>query len=155
MSDQPLPLIAPLLSGHSEIAVGSRLARSASVERGIKREVISRIYNLLLRLVFRTRVRDAQCGFKAVRADAAHALLPLIEDNAWFFDTELLLLAQRNGMRVHEVPVDWVDDPDSRVRIVRTAYDDLRGIARMAVTFARGGGRIDAGVLARPPRVHP
>ncbi|MGN6472460.1 MAG: glycosyltransferase [Mycobacteriales bacterium] len=127
-----LPLVAPLLSGHSDIAIGTRLAGSARVLRGPKREVISRCYNAILHAVLGTRFSDAQCGFKAIRADVARELLPEIEDNAWFFDTELLVLAQRQGMRIHEVPVDWVDDPDSRVEIVPTAIADLRGVARLA-----------------------
>jgi glycosyltransferase involved in cell wall biosynthesis len=126
-----LPLVAPLLSGHSEVAIGTRLGRGARVERGAKRELISRSYNRILRAVLRARFSDAQCGFKAARTDALRALLPDVRDQAWFFDTELLVLAQRRGMRVHEVPVDWVDDPDSRVAIVPTAIEDLRGVARL------------------------
>jgi glycosyltransferase involved in cell wall biosynthesis len=128
-----LPLVAPLLSGHSDVAIGSRLARGARVVRGPKREVISRSYNLILRGVLRARFSDAQCGFKAVRREVAGELLRDVRDDSWFFDTELLVLAQRRGLRIHEVPVDWVDDPDSRVDIVRTAVDDLRGVARLAV----------------------
>jgi glycosyltransferase involved in cell wall biosynthesis len=128
-----LPLVAPLLSGHSDVAIGSRLARGARVVRGPKRELISRSYNLVLRSVLRARFSDAQCGFKAVRGEVARELLADVRDDGWFFDTELLVLAQRRGLRVHEVPVDWVDDPDSRVDIVRTAIDDLRGVARLAV----------------------
>ncbi|HEY1828245.1 MAG TPA: dolichyl-phosphate beta-glucosyltransferase [Acidimicrobiales bacterium] len=127
-----LPLVAPLLSGHRDVAIGSRLARGAHVVRGPKRELISRAYNLILRCFLRGRFSDAQCGFKALRADAARRLLPLVEDDAWFFDTELLVTAERLGLRISEVPVDWVDDPDSRVQIVRTALDDLRGVWRMA-----------------------
>ncbi|WP_232303815.1 glycosyltransferase family 39 protein [Pseudofrankia sp. DC12] len=127
-----LPLVAPLISGHSDVAIGSRLAPGARVVRGPKREAISRCYNLLLRATLRTRFSDAQCGFKAARADVVHRLLPYVEDTAWFFDTELLVLAERSGLRIHEVPVDWVDDPDSRVAIVPTALADLRGIARVA-----------------------
>lgn len=126
-----LPLISPLVCGHSEVAIGSRLAPGARIVRGPKREVISRCYNGLLRHVLRARFSDAQCGFKAVRADAARTLLPLIEDQGWFFDTELLILAQRRGLRIHEVAVDWVDDPDSRVSIVSTALADLRGVVRL------------------------
>src|SRR4051794_15330099 len=126
-----LPLVAPLLSGHSDVAIGTRLSRSARVVRGPKRELISRAYNHLLRTVLRARFSDAQCGFKAMRADAARRLLPSVVDQGWFFDTELLVLAQRAGMRIHEVPVDWVDDPDSRVDIVQTALGDLRGVARL------------------------
>jgi glycosyltransferase involved in cell wall biosynthesis len=128
-----LPLVAPLLSGHRDVAIGSRLARGAHVVRGPKRELISRSYNLLLRLTLRGRFSDAQCGFKALRRDAAEKLLPLVEDNEWFFDTELLVTAERLGLRIGEVPVDWVDDPDSRVDIVTTATDDLRGVWRMLV----------------------
>ncbi|MGY1602346.1 glycosyltransferase [Geodermatophilus sp. SYSU D00815] len=133
-----LPLVAPLLSGHSDLAVGTRLSRSSRVVRGLKREVISRGYNLLLRGTLATSLSDAQCGFKAIRADVARRLLPLVEDTGWFFDTELLVLAERSGLRIHEVPVDWVDDPDSRVDIVRTAKADLAGIARMLRAFATG-----------------
>src|ERR1700728_556328 len=122
-----LPLVAPLLSGHRDVTIGSRLAPGAHVVRGPKRELISRAYNLLLRLTLHGRFSDAQCGFKALRRDAAMKLLPLVEDNEWFFDTELLVTAERLGLRIGEVPVDWVDDPDSRVGVVSTAADDLRG----------------------------
>jgi glycosyltransferase involved in cell wall biosynthesis len=131
-----LPLVAPLLSGHSDIAIGSRLLPGSRVRRGLKREVISRGYNLLLRTTLRTRFRDAQCGFKALRADAARRLLPEVEDQGFFFDTELLVLAMRAGMRIHEVAVDWTDDPDSRVDLVATALADLRGIARLGTPRA-------------------
>lgn len=130
--DGLLPLVAPLLSGHSDISIGSRLARGSNVVRGPKREIISRAYNALLRATLGARFSDAQCGFKAIRADRARELLPLVEDEEWFFDTELLIVAERSGLRIHEVPVDWVDDPDSRVDIAATARADLRGIARLA-----------------------
>jgi putative flippase GtrA len=133
-----LPLVAPLLSGHSDLAIGSRLSRGARVVRGAKREVISRGYNLLLRSTLAARFSDAQCGFKAIRADVADRLLPLVEDTGWFFDTELLVLAERAGLRIHEVPVDWVDDPDSRVDLVATAVADLRGVARLGRALATG-----------------
>lgn len=112
--------------------------------RGAKREFVSRSYNLLLKAGLGARFSDAQCGFKAVRADVFRALAPHIEDTAWFFDTELLVLAQRNGLRVHEVPVDWTDDPDSRVDIVRTAVDDLRGMGRMLRSTLAGRTRVPA-----------
>jgi glycosyltransferase involved in cell wall biosynthesis len=126
-----LPLVAPLLSGHSDLAIGTRLAHGARVVRGPRRELISRGYNGLLHVALRTRFSDAQCGFKAVRTDALRGLLDDVRDDGWFFDTELLVVAQRRGLRIHEVPVDWVDDPDSRVDIVRTALDDLFGVARL------------------------
>ena len=133
-----LPLIAPLMSGHSDVAIGTRLSRTARVVRGPRREIISRAYNLLLHATLRARFSDAQCGFKAIRAEYARALLPYVYDRNWFFDTELLVLAERAGLRIHEVPVDWVDDPDSRVDIVATAIADLRGIARVGRAFATG-----------------
>jgi putative flippase GtrA len=133
-----LPLVAPLISGHSDLAIGSRLSRTSRVVRGAKREIISRCYNVILRGTLRARFSDAQCGFKAIRADVAQRLLPLVEDTAWFFDTELLVLAERSGLRIHEVPVDWVDDPDSRVDVVATAVADLRGVARVGKALATG-----------------
>jgi putative flippase GtrA len=130
-----LPLVAPLLSGHSDVAIGTRLANGARVIRGPRREVISRCYNLLLHATLRVGFSDAQCGFKAIRADRARPLLERTQDTGWFFDTELLVLAERAGLRIHEVPVDWIDDSDSRVDVLATALADLRGIVRL------GGGR--------------
>ena len=133
-----MPLVAPLISGHSDVAIGSRLAASSRVVRGPKREFVSRSYNLILRGVLGARFSDAQCGFKAVRADVARQLLPHVADTGWFFDTELLVIAERAGLRIHEVPVDWVDDPDSRVDIVRTAVNDLKGCWRVGRALASG-----------------
>ena len=135
-----LPLVAPLISGHSDLAIGSRLARGSRVVRGAKREIISRGYNLILRGTLAARFSDAQCGFKAIRSDVAARLLPMVEDTGWFFDTEMLVLAERAGLRIHEVPVDWIDDADSRVDIVSTALEDLKGIWRL--TRALGSGRL-------------
>ena len=133
-----LPLVAPLVSGHSQVSIGRRLGPGVRVVRGPQRELISRCYNLLLRLFLGAGFKDAQCGFKAMRADVARELLPAVEDQSWFFDTELLTLAERAGLRIYEVPVDWTDDPDSRVDIVGTAFADLRGIWRMSRRLARG-----------------
>ncbi len=136
------PLLSALISGHSELAIGSRLAPASHAVRGPKRELISRSYNALLHVVLGARFSDAQCGFKAITAGAAARLLPAVVDQEWFFDTELLIAAQREGMRIHEVAVDWVDDPDSRVKIVATALADLRGVVRLAVTPFVSGRRI-------------
>jgi putative flippase GtrA len=143
-----LPLLAPLLSGHSDVAIGTRLARGARVIRGPRREIISRCYNLLLHATLGTGFSDAQCGFKAIRAGAARALLPLTEDTGWFFDTELLVLAERAGLRIHEVPVDWIDDADSRVSVISTAVADIGGIIRLGTGLARG--TISVPVLGNP-----
>ena len=150
--DALLPLVAPLVTGHSDVAIGTRLAGGAQVVRGPRREVISRIYNRIVRSVLRTSFSDAQCGFKAVRSDVARDLLPLVTDDAWFFDTELLAVAEHNGLRIHEVPVDWVDDPDSRVDVAATARDDLVGIARLWGRLTRGEATMPA---RRSDRVAP
>jgi hypothetical protein len=81
--------------------------------------------------MFLTRFGDAQCGFKAVSRQAADRVVPLIEDNNWFFDTELLILAEKLGYRVKDVPVSWVEDPDTRVKIGGTITEDLRGLLRL------------------------
>ncbi|OLB73295.1 MAG: glycosyl transferase [Actinobacteria bacterium 13_2_20CM_2_71_6] len=148
-----LPLVAPLISGHSDVAIGTRLSRGSRVVRGAKRELISRGYNLLLRGTLAARFSDAQCGFKAIRADVARQLLPFVEDSGWFFDTELLVLAQQAGLRIHEVPVDWVDDPDSRVDIVATAVADLKGVVRLGRALATGA--LPIGALRRQLGRHP
>lgn len=139
--DALLPLVVPILSGHAEVAIGSRLASGARVVRGRKRELISRAYNVLLRFVLGTRVRDAQCGFKAARTDVARALAAEVRDDEWFFDTEFLVLAERSDLRIHEVAVDWIDDPDSRVDIMRTAAADLKGVWRLLRNGARSRRR--------------
>jgi putative flippase GtrA len=133
-----MPLVAPLISGHSDVAIGSRLAASSRVVRGPKREIVSRGYNLMLHGVLGARFSDAQCGFKALRTEVARRLLPLVADTGWFFDTELLVIAERSGLRIHEVPVDWTDDPDSRVDIVGTAVADLKGCWRVGRALASG-----------------
>ncbi|HXW59719.1 MAG TPA: dolichyl-phosphate beta-glucosyltransferase [Solirubrobacteraceae bacterium] len=124
-------LISPLLEGRADLAIGSRLARGAEVTRGLRRELISRSYNLLRHTLLGVAFSDAQCGFKAARREVVGALLADVRDDAWFFDTELLYLAERRGLRIHEVPVRWIEDPDSRVRVLATAREDLRGVLRL------------------------
>lgn len=126
------PLITAVLHGGYDVAIGTRLARESRVyKRTLKREVISRCYNLLIKAMFWSRFSDAQCGFKALNRAAAHRLLPNVEDNAFFFDTELLLIAEKRGLRIFEVPVTWTDDPGTTVRVVNTALEDLRGLLRL------------------------
>ena len=149
-----LPLVAPLATGHSDVAIGSRLLRGAMVTRQWKREAISRCYNLLVKAMFGNRFSDAQCGFKAIKRGVARELLPRIEDNEWFFDTELLLMAQERGYRVSEVPVDWVEDLDSRVEISSTAAKDVKGLLRVRAQrlrrrFSGGGSRDELGTARR------
>ncbi|HEX4864311.1 MAG TPA: dolichyl-phosphate beta-glucosyltransferase [Acidimicrobiales bacterium] len=132
-----LPLVAPLLSGHSDLAIGSRLRRGSQVVRSTKRELISRSYNMILRASLAVGFSDAQCGFKAARSDVVRTLLPDVEDQGWFFDTELLVLAERRGFRIHEVSVDWVEDLDSKVVLARTAIEDLKGVWRVRRSLNR------------------
>lgn len=153
--DGLLPLIAPLASGHSDLAIGSRLAPGARTVRGPRREFVSRCYNGVIRLTHGVRFTDAQCGFKAARTEILRPLLEVTEDDAWFFDTELLLLAEHNGLRVHEVPVDWVEDVDTRVDVVGTAVDDLRGLWRMARAKASGAARVELARRPAPAAEHP
>ncbi len=124
-------LVAPLVDGTAALAVGSRRLLGSDVKRSFKREFISRSYIRLLKLTLGIGVSDAQCGFKALRRDAAEQLLPRIHDDAWFFDTELIVKTERAGYGVAEIPVQWVEDKDSRVNLVRTAVDDLKGIDRV------------------------
>lgn len=130
-----MPMIAPLMRGDYHVGTGSRLKPGAQVKRGFKREFISRSYNLIVKMMFPSRkFWDAQCGFKAITREAAEKLLPHIVDNAWFFDSELLLRSEQQGYPVWEVPVRWADDPDSRVKIVSTATEDLKGLWRVRTT---------------------
>lgn len=125
------PLLDPVVRGLADVSIGSRLDPASHVERSIRREAISHLYNGIARALLRYGVRDAQCGFKAVSREVVESIVPSVVDESWFFDTELLVLAARRGFRIHEIPVVWIEDVDSRVRIVSTAIDDLRGILRV------------------------
>src|SRR5581483_6323545 len=126
------PLVRAIAEGRADITTGRRLGKGARVEgRKLLREITSRGYNLIIKAGFRTRFRDAQCGFKAISREAADALLPLVQNNEWFFDTELLIIAEKKGYRIRQIPVHWVDDPDSRVNVSKTAMEDLRGLWRL------------------------
>ena len=147
------PLVAPLLDGSADLVVGTRLAPDSQVARSLRREVLSRGYNALVHLVLRSRVSDAQCGFKAARREVLGTLLPVVADDAWFFDTELLVAAERLGLRIREVPVTWVEDGDSTVHLLRTSLLDLQGIARLAlhpVPRAGSPARTAAPTVAAP-----
>lgn len=125
-----------------DIAVGSRLKRGAQViGRSFKRELISRSYSLIFRAMFLAGFQDAQCGFKAVSRRAADEVAPLVVDNGWFFDTEMLLIAEKNGYRIKEIPVKWTDDPDSRVKIISTAWEDIKGLLRLRFGGLRQASR--------------
>ncbi len=129
--DDFLPMIQPLVAGEAGVAIGSRLTKGSKTTRGVKREFISRCYNNIIKWTSGTKFSDAQCGFKAIRRDVAAKFLPKIKDNEWFFDTELLIKTERAGVPIHEQPVTWTEDTDSRVKIVKTAVDDLKGLYRV------------------------
>ena len=144
-----VPLIDSLIGTGYDVAIGSRLAKGARVTRGLKREFISRTYNLIIKLMFWHHFSDAQCGFKAVTRRAVQDIVPLIKDQAWFFDSELLLLAERMGYKIFEVPVTWADDPDSRVKIASTAWEDIKGLLRVRFSNVGKGPR-----LSPPPKTN-
>ena len=146
-------LVAPLLDDHADLVIGSRLAAGAEVERSLKRELISRSYNGLLRLLLGVGFSDAQCGFKAARRRELLPVLERVENQNWFFDTELLYLAECDGLRIRELAVRWVEDPDSSVRLLATALEDLRGVRRLRKTVPRGSGNRSPRPLSPPSSV--
>jgi glycosyltransferase involved in cell wall biosynthesis len=135
------PALARLADG-AELVIGSRLLPGAHIRRRLHREVLSRTYNALVRAAFGSRLSDHQCGFKFLTREACRDLVPRTEDDLWFFDTELLVLAQRARRRVDEIPVDWIEDLGSSVRIARTVVDDLRGILRLRRRLAVAHGSL-------------
>lgn len=147
-----LPMISAVASGHCEVAIGTRLANGARVQRGMRRELMSRVYNGLLRIGFAARFSDATCGFKAARTEVIRPILAKVEDDRWFFDTEMLLLTQYNGARIREVPVDWVEDADSRVNVLRVVWGNLRGLVRVSRAMAEGTVRAE---IPPVPALHP
>lgn len=137
-----VPMVESIATGAYQVAIGSRLRHGAQVTRQWKREFISRAYNLMIKALFPLRrFSDAQCGFKAISRDAAHKLIPIVENNHWFFDSELLLRAEQHGFRIFEVPVEWVEDLDTRVKIAATAWEDIKGLLRVRFTPKEGRAR--------------
>ncbi len=147
------PVVDAIGTEGYDVAIGSRLMRGAQViGRSTRREVMSRSYSLIFRVMFLTGFLDAQCGFKALSRRAVTDVIPLVRDTGWFFDTELLILAGKNGYRIKEVPVRWTDDPDTRVRVVRTAYEDLKGLFRLRFGGLRRASRVLSARDPLPPR---
>ncbi len=129
--DALLPLARAVLEEGYDIATGSRMTHGSRITRSLRREITSRGLITLIKLLFFSKLSDTQCGFKAIARQAAQELLPLVENNEWFFDTELLLLAEKGGYRVKDIPVHWIEDTDSRVNVWKTVMEDLQGLARM------------------------
>jgi len=128
-------LLNPVIDGSVDLSIGSRLLKPELTQRGWKRQIISQGYNSLIKIWFGNTFSDAQCGFKAISQKAARTLIPLVENNQWFFDTELLLMAENLGFSIHDLPVAWRDDPSSTVKILSTACEDLQGLWRMKKKF--------------------
>ena len=126
-----IPQLIGAIEEGADIAIGSRLVRESKVTRSFKREFISRSYSILIKLMFFTPFKDAQCGFKAISRTAARTIIPKIQNDNWFFDTEMLIIAAKRGYRIREIPVRWKDDPDSRVKVVSTALEDIKGLLRL------------------------
>ena len=132
------PLIDSIAAGGYDVATGSRLQKQSQTTRSANREFISRVYNLLVKASLFTKFSDAQCGFKAMSRRAVEHIIPQVEDQSWFFDTELLVLAEKQGFRICDIPVRWVEDDDSRVKIMKTGWDDIKGLARLRLMLWRG-----------------
>jgi glycosyltransferase involved in cell wall biosynthesis len=132
------PMVRALSHEGYDIGTGSRLMKGANTVRSLKREVISRTYNIMVKAMFFTRFSDAQCGFKAVTREVIETLIPHVEDNVWFFDSELLIIGEKSGYRIFDVPVKWIEDLDTRVKIVKTAIDDIKGLLRVRKNFWTG-----------------
>jgi glycosyltransferase involved in cell wall biosynthesis len=124
-------LVHAILAEGYDLGTGSRLLPDSKTTRSFKREAISRIYNLIVRSILFTSFSDAQCGFKVVSRRVVQEIVPEIVDQSWFFDTELLVLAEKRGFRLKDLPVRWIEDDDSRVKIMKTAWEDLKGVARL------------------------
>lgn len=133
-----VPEMMELFERGAEVVLGSRLIAGANIVRRRYREIISRGWNFLVGAVFNTRFSDAQCGFKGLSREAREALVPQLEDPKWFFDTELLVLAEKQGFRMHEIAVEWTEDIESTVQVVRTIVDDLAAMARLKLELMRG-----------------
>jgi hypothetical protein len=114
-----------------DIAIGSRLMSESQTKRSFKREFISQSYNIFLKSVLFTRFSDAQCGFKFCTRRVVQEIVPQVKDQSWFFDTEMLVLAEKQGYRIKDLPVIWIEDDDSRVKIISTAWEDIKGVFRL------------------------
>ncbi|MBI3665241.1 MAG: glycosyltransferase family 2 protein [Acidobacteria bacterium] len=131
-------LIRAIIEEEYDIAIGSRLLKASQTKRSWKREIISRLYNIFVKAVLSTRFSDAQCGFKAVTREVVDRIVPQVENQSWFFDTELLVRAEKQGYKIKDIPVVWKEDDDSRVKILPTAWEDIKGVFRLYRQFSKG-----------------
>jgi len=149
-------LVDAILNDGYDLGTGSRLMKDSRTTRSLKREIISRGYNLLVKAVLWTSFSDAQCGFKVVSRRVVDDIVPQIKDESWFFDTELLVLAEKRGYRIKDLPVVWIEDDDSRVKVVSTAWEDVKGVMRLRWgLLLEAIGYRNRGELAEPKRILP
>lgn len=127
-------MIDSLLQGY-DVATGSRLMKGAEIKRSLKREILSRGYNVLVRIILGVNYKDSQCGFKAVTREIVNKVVPEVKDNAWFFDSELLFRAHKKGYKIKEIPVKWIEDEDSRVKIVSTVSNYIKSITVLRLEY--------------------
>jgi glycosyltransferase involved in cell wall biosynthesis len=107
----------------NDISIGSRYLKKSVVKRGLNRAIFSKLYNQLLALLFKTNVKDMQCGFKAVNEDIIKKHIPRIKDDSWFFDTELVIMAENQGYTIKEIPVSWKSNPESKLKIIKVGFE--------------------------------
>ncbi len=146
-------MLSAILDEGYDVAIGSRLAKGSRTRRCLKREILSRLYNVLIKAVLFTRFTDAQCGFKAVTREVVDRVVPQVKDQAWFFDSELLVLAEKQGYRIKDVPVEWMEDSDSRVKILPTAWEDIKGVFRLR--WFLWSGQFSRALVANGKQVNP
>ena len=146
-------MLGAILDEGYDVAIGSRLAKGSRIRRCLKREILSRLYNVVIKAVLFTRFTDAQCGFKAVTREVVDRVVPQVKDQAWFFDSELLVLAEKQGYRIKDVPVEWMEDSDSRVKILPTAWEDIKGVFRLS--WFLWSGQFSRSLVANGKQVNP
>ncbi len=123
-------LIDEVVKGNN-VVVGSRYLRNSKIKRTPFRMLISKVYNLMVRAMFKTRIKDMQCGFKAVDKKTVDNVIPRTEDTQFFFDTELILTAEAMHYKVKEIPVKWKEGKDTKVDFVRTITNYIKSLIKL------------------------
>ncbi|MBD3359736.1 MAG: glycosyltransferase [Candidatus Buchananbacteria bacterium] len=123
-------LFNSIINGSANIAIGARYIKGSQTKRTLNRLIYSKVYIFLVRLFFPTKIKDFQCGFKAVDKKTVSEILPLVKDKEWFFDTELLLIAEKNDFKIKEIAVQWKENPETKVKFIRTIYDYIENLIK-------------------------
>lgn len=130
-----LPALIKDLENNYQLSTGSRLKSGHKTQRSFVRELMSRVYNLLLKIFFKPSFQDAQCGFKAITKEVTEKILPQIKNNNWFFDTEMFVLAEKIGYQIKEIPIEWLEKRQvkrkSTVKILSTVWEDIKGMIEL------------------------